>query len=158
MGGGGKSNSSNTTNTTSNSGTNAVQGDNLGILLSGIQGSVGNITVTDQGAVNAAKETAKKALETSADTTKEALSFGKNSLKEAFSFGEKSLSANKSAIDAIKSVANQASENTRTALAVASAAKQREQTGLDNSSYLTKFAMTACVVGGVLAVVALRGK
>ncbi|MDW6092036.1 hypothetical protein SBX64_05715 [Vibrio rhizosphaerae] len=158
MGGGGKSSSSNTTNTTTVSGTNAVQGDNLGVILSGIQGSVGNITVTDQGAVNAAKETAKQALETSADTTKETLSFGKDSLKEAFSFGEKSLSANKSAIDAIKAVANQASENTRTALAVADAAKQREQTGLDNRSYLTKFAIAACVVGGVLGVVALRGK
>ena len=61
MGKGGSSNSTNTTTTTNVSGTNAVSGDNLGVLLSGVNGSTVNIKATDHGAVRAAATVTTKA-------------------------------------------------------------------------------------------------
>lgn len=53
MGGdGGESSSTTTTTTTNTSGSNAAQGDNLGTMISGVNNSTINTTVTDHGAVS----------------------------------------------------------------------------------------------------------
>ncbi|WP_029788451.1 MULTISPECIES: hypothetical protein [Vibrio] len=51
-----KSKSTNTSNTTNTSGQNAIEGDNLGVAISGVNNSTLNATMTDHGAVNAALE------------------------------------------------------------------------------------------------------
>ncbi len=48
---GGKSSSSNKTSTKNTSSQNAISGDNLGVALSGIEGSTINATVTDHGSI-----------------------------------------------------------------------------------------------------------
>lgn len=58
-GGGGKSSSKTSNNTTNVSGQNAIQGDNLGVTVSGINNSHLNLTTTDHGAVNGALEYGK---------------------------------------------------------------------------------------------------
>ncbi|NOH31383.1 hypothetical protein F0244_25005, partial [Vibrio mediterranei] len=62
-GGGGSSKSSNQTHNTNVSGTNAVSGDNLGVLVSGINNSTIKATMTDHGAIDTASKLASKALE-----------------------------------------------------------------------------------------------
>ncbi|ARC91221.1 hypothetical protein B6A42_02370 [Vibrio coralliilyticus] len=173
MGKGGSSSSSNTTQTTNVSGTNAVSGDNLGVLLSGVNGSTVNVhaTTTDHGAVKAASDMAESSLEFGRDALKsnenavhEALKMGSESLSKSFSFGEESMknamsvsresldkmeSTSKGAIDAVKSMATQSSENARTAIAMADKAKAHEQTG--NAPEMTK------IVYGVLIVMTIGG-
>lgn len=81
MGGGGSSSSSNTTNTTNISGTNAVSGDNLGVLLSGVSGSNITVTATDHGAVKGARDATEKALSVGRENVKDSLDFGRDALK-----------------------------------------------------------------------------
>ncbi|NRF28089.1 hypothetical protein HRJ45_24190 [Vibrio coralliilyticus] len=175
MGKGGSSSSSNTTQNTNVNGTNAVSGDNLGVLVSGVNGSTINVTATDHGAVKAASETAKASLEFGRDALKsnehavdKALKMGGDSVTKALNFGEESLkgalgitkesldkmeTTSKGAIDAVKSMAAQSNENARTAMSIADRAKAHEQTG--NAPEMTKIvygALGVTVVGlGVLA-------
>ncbi|KJY93965.1 hypothetical protein TW84_01590 [Vibrio neptunius] len=171
MGKGGSSSSSNTTQTTNVSGTNAVSGDNLGVLLSGVNGSTVNVTATDHGAVKAASNMAESSLDFGRDALKsnenavhEALKMGGESLSKSFSFGEESMknamsisresldkmeNTSKGAIDAVKSMAAKSSENARTAIAMADKAKAHEQTG--NAPEMTK------IVYGVLIVMTIGG-
>lgn len=53
---GGRSSSSNTTNTEQTNGQNAIQGDNLGVAVSGVSNSNINVTTTDHGAIHTAKD------------------------------------------------------------------------------------------------------
>ncbi|NOJ25737.1 hypothetical protein [Vibrio coralliilyticus] len=109
MGKGGSSSSSNTTQNTNVNGTNAVSGDNLGVLVSGVNKSTINVTATDHGAVKAASETAKASLEFGRDALKsnekmidsalesneyavgKALDMGSDSVTKALNFGEESM-------------------------------------------------------------------
>jgi len=143
MGKGGHSESKTQNTNTNINGTNAVQGDNLGVLISGVQGSVGNITLTDQGAIKAAANTAQAAIKSNTDVA-----------KSAFGFGEESF---KSALDSVKNIASQSNENARAAITMAGNAKTYEQTG--SATTVTRMIY---VVGGVLALAAiayaLKGK
>ncbi|ASA54421.1 hypothetical protein [Vibrio gazogenes] len=172
MGKGGSSSSSTTNNNTNINGTNAVQGDNLGVLISGVQGSVGNITMTDQGATKTAGKIAEEALNLGGDTvsamassidktldsntkvSKAAFDFGEESLKGALSASNKSLdkmeSVSESAMSALKSMASQSNESARAALTMAGDAKQREQIG--NATEWTKVAYAICAVLAIGAV------
>jgi len=165
MGGGGSSSSKNTTQTTNTNGTSAVSGDNLGVIISGVNGNIGNITMTDHGATKAAEGIAKSAIASNAEAMRQAGNLGAEALKaneravdkalefgeKSFDFGEKSLDAvsktNSEAINAVKALAAQSSENTRTALKVAEMAKTHEQTG--TAPQMTKVALG---VSGALAV------
>ena len=144
MGGGGRSSSSSRTVTTNVNGTSAVSGDNLGVMLSGVNGNIGSITATDHGAVNAAKNIAESALASNNEAmqTNERIT---NKSIEAVS------ATNSEAIEAVKSLAAQSSENTRTALKAVEAAKTNEQMG--GMPELTKVALgvSAAFAVGVMA-------
>ncbi|OAN11581.1 chemotaxis protein [Photobacterium jeanii] len=105
MGGGGSSSSSNTTTNTNTSGQNAIQGDNLGVAISGVNDSTVNVNMTDHGAMeraaelgelalNSNTEVSTKAMETNAKVTSDALNMGKDVVKNAMNFGEKALATN----------------------------------------------------------------
>ncbi|MEH0690144.1 hypothetical protein H4F17_13895 [Vibrio cholerae] len=158
MGGGGSSSSKNTTQTTNTNGTSAVSGDNLGVMISGVNGNIGSVTMTDHGSTKAAENIAKEAIASNTEAMKQAGNLGSEALKanekaveHSLNFGEKSLDAvsqtNSEAIEAVKALAAQSSENTRTALKVAEMAKTHEQTG--TAPQMTKVALG---VSGALAV------
>ncbi|STO57458.1 chemotaxis protein [Grimontia hollisae] len=111
-----KSNSSSDTTTTNNSGQNVIQGDNLGVSLSGINGNVGDITTTDHGAVEKsfefAEATAELAMTANADVTGRALDSVDGAVDKAFAFGERSLeSVDAIASTSIKQLGDKHSEN-----------------------------------------------
>ncbi|WFB46726.1 hypothetical protein [Vibrio coralliilyticus] len=154
MGKGGSSSSSNTTQNTNVNGTNAVSGDNLGVLVSGVNKSTINVTATDHGAVKAAANLSEKALASNQETVKEAFSFGEKSLGKALDFGEQSLEAvsanSQSAIDAVKTMAAQSNQNARAALTMAENAKTYEQTGSASLNNKLVFAVSGLIVGGIV--------
>ncbi|AIW16284.1 hypothetical protein VITU102760_12225 [Vibrio tubiashii] len=96
MGKGGSSSSSNTTNTTNTNGTSAISGDNLGVVISGVNGNVGNITVTDHGAMNTAESIAKSAVASNASAMKEASDLGKEAIKSNENVTKEALKSNES--------------------------------------------------------------
>ena len=133
------------TTTTNKSNSQGIGGDNNGFALSGIENSDINLSMTDHGAMAVAGRTAEEAfkfgtdaLDFSADTVDASLGFGEKALDGVFSFGESALDANANlsehAIDSIKSMAGQQTETTKAALAIAGAAKAREQTGENESN------------------------
>lgn len=84
---GGSSSSSSTSNTTNTntSGSAAVSGDNTGTIISGVNNSTINTTVTDHGAIEAAGDAIEKALDTVVSTNKDSLdvvSSTNNALKD----------------------------------------------------------------------------
>lgn len=90
MGGSSKSKSSNSTtnNTTNTSGSVAVDGDNLGLVVSGVNDSDINLSVTDHGSVAMAGELAEEAFQFGSD----ALSANQSALEDSFKFASGSLS------------------------------------------------------------------
>ncbi|OOF25723.1 hypothetical protein [Salinivibrio sp. IB872] len=71
---GGSKSSSKTKNVNTNvSGQNAIQGDNLGVAISGVNNSTINATVTDHGAVDRSFEFAEESLAAVRDTSKDAM-------------------------------------------------------------------------------------
>ncbi|MEZ8744160.1 hypothetical protein AB4189_12005 [Vibrio sp. 10N.286.49.E1] len=140
-----KSDSQTTTTTTNKSNSQGIGGDNNGFALSGIENSDINLSMTDHGAMAVAGETAEEAfnfgnnaLDFASDNVDASFQFGESALDGAFSFGENALNANTDlsahAIDSIKSMAGQQTETTKAALAIAGAAKAREQTGENESN------------------------
>ncbi|OOE92839.1 hypothetical protein BZG76_06030 [Salinivibrio sp. AR647] len=92
---GGSSSSSAAKNYNTNvSGQNAIQGDNLGVAISGVNGSTINATVTDHNAVNRSFDLAD------------------NSMSKSFEFAEESLNAvTEAQQDAMQAQAVQSSES-----------------------------------------------
>ncbi|MGF1702525.1 chemotaxis protein [Photobacterium makurazakiensis] len=87
MGKGGSSKSSNKTTNTNTSGQNAIDGDNLGVAISGVNDSSINVTMTDHGAMERASELSELALITNADVSMAALEMGESSVNSAMDFG-----------------------------------------------------------------------
>ncbi len=75
MGKGGSSSSNSTTSTKNTSGQNAIQGDNLGVALSGVSESEINIAMSDHGAIEAAKELGELAIGSSKAVSSEAMQY-----------------------------------------------------------------------------------
>ncbi|MGR5064673.1 chemotaxis protein [Photobacterium sp. DNB22_13_2] len=102
MGKGGRSSSSSTTTNTNTSGQNAIDGDNLGVSIAGVNDSSVHVTMTDHGAMQRASDLSELALLSNADVTEEALwsmadvteaalAMGESSVSEAMDFGRDSL-------------------------------------------------------------------
>ncbi len=97
---GGKSSSSNKTSTKNTSSQNAISGDNLGVALSGIEGSTINATVTDHGSI-------EKSFNFAGDALDESLKLANGALKEYSS-------SNSENLQMIAGLAgNQAAQNTQ---------------------------------------------
>ncbi|MCC4815571.1 hypothetical protein BCU85_23190 [Vibrio lentus] len=122
------------TTTTNKSNSQGIGGDNNGFALSGIENSDINLSMTDHGAMAVAGRTAEEAFKFGTD----ALDFSADTVNASLGFGESALDANANlsehAIDSIKSMAGQQTETTKAALAIAGAAKAREQTGENESN------------------------
>ncbi|WP_428823627.1 hypothetical protein [Enterovibrio baiacu] len=184
---GGKSSSASSsqtiTQTTNVSGSAAASGDNYGAMISGINNSDINLQVTDHGALKLAQGLAdesfnlssmalkanegavKDSLEASKNTVNQAFAFGDETVNRALAFGETSIEENSKinqyAIDTIKSVAGQQTETTKAAIAVADAAKAREQTGdtESNNDVLKNVSLMVGIVGTFITLAYLmRGK
>ncbi|MEO9493896.1 MAG: hypothetical protein ABJG42_05225 [Vibrio splendidus] len=129
-----KSDAKTVTTTTNKSNSQGIGGDNNGFALSGIENSDINLSMTDHGAMAVAGRTAEEAFKFGTD----ALDFSAGTVDASLGFGESALDANANlsehAIDSIKSMAGQQTETTKAALAIAGAAKAREQTGENESN------------------------
>ncbi|MCW8330874.1 chemotaxis protein [Photobacterium sp. SDRW27] len=116
MGKGGSSSSTNQNTSVNTSGQNAIQGDNLGVALSGINDSEIDVTMTDHGAMERAAElselaitnntavttealdanvaVSEAALESNTAATEAALVMGENAVDSAMDFGRDALASN----------------------------------------------------------------
>ncbi|WP_172561246.1 chemotaxis protein [Vibrio parahaemolyticus] len=136
---GGKSSSSNKTSTKNTSSQNAISGDNLGVALSGIEGSTINATVTDHGSV-------KKSFNFAGDALDESLSLANGALKEYSS-------SNSENLQMIAGLAgNQAAQNTQNLDKLTELAKFKQDNGQSalNKQQLILMAIIVLVLGFVL--------
>ncbi|WFB47852.1 hypothetical protein [Vibrio coralliilyticus] len=162
-----QSRQSNVTNTTNTSGSAAAGRDNYGVMLAGVNDSDINLTMTDHGAMAIAGNLAEEALDFGQQTLKSnetvvtgALDTVNNTVDEAFTFGtsalEETSEVSQYAIDSIKSMAGQQTETTKAAIAMASDAKSREQTGgLDSDNALLKNVSLIVGIAGTIITVAI---
>jgi len=161
-----QSRQSNITTTTNTSGSAAAGRDNYGVMLAGVNDSDINLTMTDHGAMAVAGSMAEEAFDFGQQTLKSnetvvtgALDTVNNTVDEAFTFGtsalEETSEVSQYAIDSIKSMAGQQTETTKAAIAMASDAKSREQTGgLDSDNSLLKNVSLIVGIAGTLITVA----
>ncbi len=162
-----QSRQSNVTTTTNTSGSAAAGRDNYGVMLAGVNDSDINLTMTDHGAMAIAGDLAEEALDFGHQTLKSnetvvtgALDTVNNTVDEAFTFGSSALEetseVSQYAIDSIKSMAGQQTATTKAAIAMASDAKSREQTGgLDSDNALLKNVSLIVGIAGTIITVAI---
>ena len=171
MGGGGRTSSTSNTTNNNTSGTSAISGDNLGVVLSGISGSEVNVTSTDHGAIEGASAIANHALDSNVSAINSALDFGRESqaasnstaqlaITEATEVSteamENMLSNSENTTAAIKSMAAQSGESARAALTMAENTISQSQIGSDGE--MSKVAIAVAVVLGVgFVAVTLKG-
>ncbi|CCN85477.1 conserved hypothetical protein [Vibrio nigripulchritudo SFn27] len=84
MGKGGDQKSTSNTTTTNTSGQNAIQGDNLGTAISGVNDSTIMVSATDHGAIEAARELGELAINGNATVATNAIDMSEAVTKEAF--------------------------------------------------------------------------
>ncbi|MCG7500039.1 hypothetical protein MHO82_24555 [Vibrio sp. Of7-15] len=135
MGGGGKSSSNTSTTNTNVSGQTGIEGDNLGVAVSGVNGPV-NITATDHGAVEKSFELGNKTIETLGD------SFGElteSNTKVATEAMNNMRGINEDSLAALGQANAQAGVTARAALKMSDSTAARSQTG--SSQDMTKVAI-----------------
>lgn len=108
MGGGGKSSSKNTTTSTNVSGQNAIQGDNLGVTISGVNDSNIDVTMTDHGAMERAAELGELALTSNVKALGIAADLGSNAIDANKDIASDAIALSR---DTTKLVSNSHSEN-----------------------------------------------
>ncbi|MDC5855947.1 hypothetical protein [Vibrio europaeus] len=165
-----QSRQSTVTTTTNTSGSAAAGRDNYGIMVAGVNDSDINLTMTDHGAMAIAGNLAEEALDFGQQTLRSnetivtgSLDAVSNTVDEAFNFGtsalEETSEVSQYAIDSIKSMAGQQTETTKAALAMASSAKSREQTGgLESDNNLLKNISLIVGIAGTIITVAVLFK
>ncbi len=165
-----QSRQSTVTTTTNTSGSAAAGRDNYGIMVAGVNDSDINLTMTDHGAMAIASDLAEEALDFGQQTLRSnetivtgSLDTVNNTVDEAFNFGtsalEETSEVSQYAIDSIKSMAGQQTETTKAALAMASSAKSREQTGgLESDNNLLKNISLIVGIAGTIITVAVLYK
>ncbi|WP_414932379.1 hypothetical protein [Vibrio europaeus] len=165
-----QSRQSTVTTTTNTSGSAAAGRDNYGIMVAGVNDSDINLTMTDHGAMAIAGNLAEEALDFGQQTLRSnetivtgSLETVNNTVDEAFNFGtsalEETSEVSQYAIDSIKSMAGQQTETTKAALAMASSAKSREQTGgLESDNNLLKNISLIVGIAGTIITVAVLFK
>jgi len=99
MGKGGSSSSKTTTSNTNVSGQNAIQGDNLGVSLAGVNNSTVTVTGTDYGALeradklvqesmDAMKESAAAAVQSNESVSESAINGASDNLRQSLAYAE----------------------------------------------------------------------
>lgn len=154
------------TTTTNTSGSAAAGGDNYGMMLSGVNNSDINLSMTDHGAMAVAGDMAEEAfnfgvqsLQSNQAIVGNALGTVDNTVDDAFAFGtsalEETSEVSQYAIDSIKSMAGQQSETTKAAIAMAGDTKSRDQSGdVDSDNSLLKNMSLIVGIAGTIITVA----
>lgn len=142
---GGSSSSSSTSNTTNTntSGSAAVSGDNTGTIISGVNNSTINTTVTDHGAINAAGEAINNALEAMENINKESIDGIVESNKNA-------LDVVSSTNDNLSDLAMQSASNAKETMNFASGMLDTALTKIENSATGGESGRTKAMVAVVL--------
>jgi hypothetical protein len=175
MGGGGKSSSS--TSNTNTSGQNAIQGDNLGTAISGVNGSTINVQSTDHGAIEKAAQLGELAMTTlgnatenvvdkNAEVAKSAMSttadVSNNAMKNVTAFADTAInkysSSNSENLQMMAGLAgSQATQNAKNLETVAALAQAKADGGqVATSEQMTKTVMyLAAAAVGAFAIMRL---
>ncbi|CAE6902258.1 chemotaxis protein [Vibrio sp. B1FLJ16] len=147
-----KSKSTNNSSTTNTSGQNAIEGDNLGVAISGVNNSTINATMTDHGAIESAMELGGEAL-----ASNERISL--TAMDEIADFAEGSLSTfastNSENLNMMAGLAgNQAAQNSKNLESMMELAKFKQDGGQVETSKMV--IVTAIVLILVLGFVMVK--
>jgi hypothetical protein len=142
MGGGGKTSSNSTS--TSTSGQNAIQGDNLGNAISGVNDSTINVTSTDHGAIEKAAQLGELAMTTLGSSTDKALDSVSSFAGSALNKYSASNSENLQMLAGL--AGNQATQNEKNLEALAALSQSKADGGqVATSEQMTKAVMYVAV-------------
>ncbi|MGR5324107.1 chemotaxis protein [Vibrio sp. DNB22_17_1] len=157
-----KSSSKNTSNTTNTSGQNAIEGDNLGVAISGVNNSTINATMTDHGAVDAAFELGGEMVESNERVTLEAMDINRDlaetAIDEVADFAGDSLktyaSTNSENLNMLAGLAgNQAAQNSKNLNAMMDLAKFKQDGGqVETSKMMLILAVVLVLILGFVMV------
>ncbi|ORT52518.1 chemotaxis protein (plasmid) [Vibrio sp. qd031] len=164
---GGKSSSSSNTTATNTTGQNAIEGDNNGVALSGINDSTVNVTATDHGAVKGALELGgelisevgnihDKNIDFASDVTKQTTDFAAGAIANNTEFAgsvlEEFSSSNSENLNMLAGLSgSQAAQNSANLDAVMELAKFQNDGGEteNNKTQLIAIVVLGLVVGAV---------
>lgn len=154
MGGGGSSSSNTSTTNTNVSGQTGIEGDNLGVAVSGVNGPV-NITATDHGAVDSAFEFGAQAAEQLGEgfehLTESNTMIANNAMENMRDVNEDSLSA-------LGQANAQAGVTARAALSMSESTAARSQTGSSQDMKKVAIAVAGFMGVALVAVAYMAGK
>ncbi len=154
MGGSSKSSSSSSSNTTNKSSSIALDGDNHGLMLAGVENSEVIFQQTDHGAIEAAGKVASEALEINGQVSTEAINSMESTAAGAMNFGNAII---QQSLDTVQdTAAKSADANNRQLEALTNLAKSVQTAGqTDIAGNMTKvvYATMAsiAVIGAVIA-------
>ncbi|BDU42896.1 chemotaxis protein [Vibrio nigripulchritudo] len=100
-----KSSSSNKTTTTNTSGQNAIDGDNLGTAISGVNNSTVMVTATDHGAVAGALEMAEHGFDVVGEAVGDTLDFADSAMNNSLDFAANAFDTSVSAVGEVSTKA-----------------------------------------------------
>ena len=143
MGGDSKSSTSNYTENTNTSGSVGVSGDNTGTVISGVNNSTINTTVTDHGAINAAGSAINNALEAMENINKSSIDGIVEPNKDA-------LDVVSSTNDNLSDLAMQSASNAKETMNFASGMLDTALTKIENSATGGESGRTKAMVAVVL--------
>lgn len=144
MGGGGKTSSNSTS--TSTSGQNAIQGDNLGNAISGVNDSTINVTSTDHGAIEKAAQLGELAMTTLGSSTDKAIDSVSEFAGSALNTYSASNSENLQMLAGL--AGNQATQNEKNLEALAALSQTKADGGqVATSEQMTKAVMYIAIAG-----------
>lgn len=154
---GGKSKSSSNTTNTNNSGQLGIEGNNLGVALSGVTNSELHITATDHGAINAAFDMGGEMIDTMETLSKNVFVLADNTIDKALAFTDEALdqygASNSENLHMLAGLAgNQAAQNAENLSTVMELAKHKQDGG---ASVQSKAQLTAFVVIFLIAAFAM---
>lgn len=157
-----KSKSSNSSTTTNTSGQNAIEGDNLGVAISGVNNSTINATMTDHGAVDAAFEFGGELVDSNERVTMQAMDttqgIAETAIDEVADFAGDSLntfaSTNSENLNMLAGLAgNQAAQNSKNLESMMDLAKFKQDGGqTENSKMMVILVVALMLILGVVMV------
>lgn len=158
---GGKSKSSSNTTNNNTSGQVGIDGDNLGVALSGIANSTVNVTATDHGAVNAAFDMGGEMIAGMAQVSNNSLLLADNTVSKTLDFSEEVIgkysASNSENMQMLAGLSgSQAAQNSENLKAVMDLAKHKQDGGasVQSKQQLLAFVAVFLIAGFVL----VRGK
>ncbi|ENM5736881.1 chemotaxis protein [Vibrio mimicus] len=159
---GGKSNSSNATTSTNVSGQNAIDGDNLGTAISGVNNSTLHVTATDHGAVNKALALGGELINETGSMFENALKYAGGVNKDSLTFAESALediaSSNSENLQMLAGLSGgQAKQNAESLNAIMDLAKFKQDNGAsENKQQQIILLVVIVIVLGLVAMMAVK--